>query len=229
MVVKHLTAPLPRPSERNPDIPEPVERVILKALAKVPADRYQSAGQMVEALRKAVAEAPVPAEAAPLPPPAVVVEEKPIEAVPLWEPEVAPPPLVEPVVVLGEETVSFWRKVPLWGWGAVGGLVLLAVVGGVLLAARGAKPLPPPTVVAEVTIPAVVVTPTVPTTTPVPATATGVSHLYILSNLHPGSYGHPHPAYGYPYAPAHPHTDTQACSRGAGRSPERARRLGHGV
>jgi serine/threonine protein kinase len=49
VVIKHITAPLPSPREMNPDIPELVERVVLKALAKDPADRYQSVGQMVEA------------------------------------------------------------------------------------------------------------------------------------------------------------------------------------
>jgi serine/threonine protein kinase len=57
VVIKHITAPLPRPTEFNPALPEPVERVMLKALAKNPADRFQSVGQMVEALKQAVAEA----------------------------------------------------------------------------------------------------------------------------------------------------------------------------
>jgi serine/threonine protein kinase/formylglycine-generating enzyme required for sulfatase activity len=169
VVVKHLTAPLPRPSEWNPDIPEPVERVILKALAKDPADRFQSVEQMVEALRKAVTKAPVPAKAAP--PPPVAVEEKPVEAAPLPEPEVAPLPLVEPVAVLEKEAVPFWQKVSLWGWFAVavGGLVLLAVVGGVLLAGRGSRATPTPAPVAvEATTPAAT---DAPAATPAPPTA----------------------------------------------------------
>jgi serine/threonine protein kinase len=72
IVIKHITAPLPRPTEFNPDIPEPVEWVVLKALVKDPADRFQSVGQMVEALRKAVTEAAAPAEV--LPPPVTVLE-----------------------------------------------------------------------------------------------------------------------------------------------------------
>jgi serine/threonine protein kinase len=141
VVVKHLTAPLPLPRQVNPAIPEPVERVVLKALAKYPADRYQSTGEMLEALNQAVAKAPVPAEVAP-PPPAVAVEEKPMEAAPLPKPVVAPPPLVEPLAVPAEEAVPFWRKVPEgarafgvlvtrgvpgWGW-ALGALVVLATI-----------------------------------------------------------------------------------------------------
>jgi serine/threonine protein kinase len=171
IVIKHITAPLPLPREINPAIPETVGRVILKSLAKDPADRYQSVGQMVEAFRKAVAEAAVLAEVAPPPSPAVVVEGKPLEAAPFWpEPEVTPLPLVEPVAVsFEEEAVPLWQKVPLWVWGAVGGLVLLAVVGGALLAGRGpgATPTPAP-VAARATTPAATVA---PTATPVPPTA----------------------------------------------------------
>jgi hypothetical protein len=90
VVIKRITAPLPR--KINPDIPEAVERVILKALAKAPADRYQSAGELAGTLKKA----------------AGVVEKKAV-----------------PVVAPTEEAVPFWRRVPLWAWGAVGGVVLL--------------------------------------------------------------------------------------------------------
>jgi serine/threonine protein kinase len=47
---------LPLPSKLNPDIPEAVERVLLKALAKNPTDRYSTANEMLEAFRRAAAE-----------------------------------------------------------------------------------------------------------------------------------------------------------------------------
>ncbi len=50
VVIKHITAPLPMPREVNPAIPEPLERVILKATAKNPANRYQSAQAFMQAL-----------------------------------------------------------------------------------------------------------------------------------------------------------------------------------
>ena len=62
VLIKHLTAPLPLPRKVNPDIPEPVERVILKAVAKAPEDRFQRVSDMVEALRRAAMEKGPPEE-----------------------------------------------------------------------------------------------------------------------------------------------------------------------
>ncbi len=52
IVIKHMTAPLPMPRSVNPDIPEPLERIILKATAKNPDDRFQSADEMLAALER---------------------------------------------------------------------------------------------------------------------------------------------------------------------------------
>ncbi|MBN1992694.1 MAG: protein kinase [Anaerolineae bacterium] len=57
VLMKHLNDPLPLPRKINQAIPEPFERVVLKALAKNPADRYQSAAEMARALREAADEA----------------------------------------------------------------------------------------------------------------------------------------------------------------------------
>jgi tetratricopeptide (TPR) repeat protein/tRNA A-37 threonylcarbamoyl transferase component Bud32 len=54
IVMKHLNEPLPLPSRVASDVPPAVERVILKALAKAPEDRYQSAGALAGALGAAV-------------------------------------------------------------------------------------------------------------------------------------------------------------------------------
>jgi hypothetical protein len=55
IVVKHITEPLPLPRALNPHLPQGVERIIMKALAKNPQDRYETAGALASALRKEVA------------------------------------------------------------------------------------------------------------------------------------------------------------------------------
>ena len=66
VVLKHIQEPLPLPSSVRPNLPERIERVILRAMAKEPEDRYQTAGEMVRALDGAVraAEAAVRTEPA---------------------------------------------------------------------------------------------------------------------------------------------------------------------
>src|SRR5215510_8938460 len=57
IVHDHIYGALPIPSQVNPQVPYPVERVLLKTLAKNRGDRYASAVQMVEAFRTAVQDA----------------------------------------------------------------------------------------------------------------------------------------------------------------------------
>lgn len=59
VLMKHVNDPLPLPRQLNAAIPEPLERVALKALAKKPEDRYQGAAEMARALRAAVTEAQI--------------------------------------------------------------------------------------------------------------------------------------------------------------------------
>jgi len=55
IVFKHIYEPMPLPRQVNRALPEEVERVIFRAMAKTPADRYHSAGEMARALQQAVA------------------------------------------------------------------------------------------------------------------------------------------------------------------------------
>ena len=52
--LKHIQSPPPRPREINPDIPQAIEDVILKALEKDPNERYQEARIFAAAYRKAL-------------------------------------------------------------------------------------------------------------------------------------------------------------------------------
>ena len=56
----HIYTPLPLPMDVNPKVPEPVQRVLLKALAKDRLDRYESVGDMIVAFKEAWQEAGVP-------------------------------------------------------------------------------------------------------------------------------------------------------------------------
>ncbi len=56
VVIKHMTAPMPPPRQVNADIPEELEMIILKATAKDPDDRYQSAEEMAQAMEAALKE-----------------------------------------------------------------------------------------------------------------------------------------------------------------------------
>jgi hypothetical protein len=55
VIYKHISDPLPLPRHLNPALPEAVEQVILKALAKRPEDRYQRVADMAQALADALA------------------------------------------------------------------------------------------------------------------------------------------------------------------------------
>src|SRR5512135_3382727 len=56
----HIYSALPMPRAINPKVPEPVERVLLKALAKNRADRYPDVDSLVKAFKDAWVEAGVP-------------------------------------------------------------------------------------------------------------------------------------------------------------------------
>ena len=56
----HIYSPLPMPRSINPKVPESVERVLLKGLAKERADRYANVDSFVQAFKQAWIDAGVP-------------------------------------------------------------------------------------------------------------------------------------------------------------------------
>lgn len=60
IILDHISSPLPLPRAVNPEVPESVERVLLKALAKERADRYATVAEMIAAFKSAWEEAGVP-------------------------------------------------------------------------------------------------------------------------------------------------------------------------
>lgn len=53
VMMMHVYNPLPLPRQARPDLPEVIERIILKSMAKSPDDRFQNVVEMVEVLEQA--------------------------------------------------------------------------------------------------------------------------------------------------------------------------------
>jgi serine/threonine protein kinase len=64
VVIKHIKDPLPVPSRINPDIAEPLQRMIFRAMHKEASERFATAGAMVEAM-SAMPLTPAPSTAEP--------------------------------------------------------------------------------------------------------------------------------------------------------------------
>lgn len=91
IINQHITEPLRPPRDLNPNIPPPVEAVILRATAKDRAERYNSAGALLTALNQALAPAAMPAlpDAQPLAE-SVLIAHKTRRVLPLTPPSTAP-------------------------------------------------------------------------------------------------------------------------------------------
>jgi serine/threonine-protein kinase len=129
IAMKHLSTVPPPPSAKRKDVPRDLDLVVMRALAKDPAERYQSAEEMDADLRRisrGTAISPVTEEAATAiiarPPPTAVTEIKPRppESVPY-----APPPAYydydEP------------PRRALWPWLVAAAFVIGAIIGGYFL------------------------------------------------------------------------------------------------
>src|SRR5512135_651375 len=97
VIIKHIyEQPLP-PRTLNPSIPEALEAVVLKGLAKPIEQRYHSAGELARALQQAISDAPLLALS-----PVVGADSN---ATPQFSPRQAPPaPMAASSKVLFEET-----------------------------------------------------------------------------------------------------------------------------
>ncbi len=127
-----LHEPLPLPRSLRPDLPEEVEKVILKALAKEPEQRYESAQRMAEAFQKAVqrhtptfAERPAPEE---IDPGATIVEATEAGASAPPQEMAAEPEQLGPTVPAADAEPQPSRGIPRWAWWAAGaaGILVLA-------------------------------------------------------------------------------------------------------
>jgi serine/threonine protein kinase len=105
VVHDHIYTELPRPGEINPAIPEPVEQVLVKALAKKPADRFGTPSEMMQSFRDAVQASGLAA----LPADRAVTEQKPlVPSIPAPLPPAPPkPPVIAPVKIGKQGKVEF--------------------------------------------------------------------------------------------------------------------------
>ncbi len=67
VALQHIMQEPPAPRALNPDLPPSIEHVILRTLAKQPAERYQTGADITEALDKAIRAAKSASATAPLP------------------------------------------------------------------------------------------------------------------------------------------------------------------
>jgi serine/threonine protein kinase len=177
VAAKHVSEPPPSPRQFRPDLPPAAERVILKAMAKNPDERYRTAGELAQAFRAALPKVtvPVPGPGQNQPPPKVAGPAALyVSPPPKHDSRRAPQtPLVGPAGTAGNTP-------PKRRWLAIGAvlLILILVAGGAYAAINSNLFNGTPTPTAT-TAPTPTPTPTrtaTPTPTPSPtATVTGGS------------------------------------------------------
>lgn len=96
VMTAQIAAPPPLPSELQPGLPMGIDRLLLKALAKEPDHRFQSAGEFLHALESALTEPPVIV-------PPIESKSAPLADTP---PPVSPRPVVMMMVVAGLLTMA---------------------------------------------------------------------------------------------------------------------------
>jgi len=116
VILKHVSNPLPLPSTLKPDIPEAIEQVILKALAKNPDDRFATVAEFAAAWKRALNEK----DSAPQ-----------RFATPTIIPSASSTPLSQGQPVSATMTVAKSNNTTRWVVGCLVGACLLFSVGGV--------------------------------------------------------------------------------------------------
>ena len=130
----HIYAPLPLPRSIRPDFPEPIERVLLKALTKDRADRYAGVSEFYAAFDEAINHTQVNASS-PVPVVAAVVNS--IDpAIPI-----GPAPSSDPLATRALPVEA--PKSRIRSWLVLGGVALLAIAVITVLLSSTRRPVPP--------------------------------------------------------------------------------------
>jgi len=154
IVFKHIQDPLPPARNLAPDLPEELELVLLKALAKNPADRYQTAEDFIQALQGALPAGPA-SRSTPsaslktvISPPSQPVPQRPVSNLPTMLEPVSKPPSSPPMAAPLNPTPASQPSIrpssqpkiqparsgpPIWAL-AGAGIVGLGLIGIILLA-----------------------------------------------------------------------------------------------
>src|ERR687887_376949 len=122
LAMKHLSKVPEPPSHIRPEVPRDLDFVVMRALAKAPSERYQTADEMdadLARVARGVAVSPETEEAA------TAIIAQPITAATIAKPPVGPPP---PVYYDYDEPVE--RRRPFWPWLLALALVVLAGFAG---------------------------------------------------------------------------------------------------
>lgn len=128
VVFKHIHDPLRPPRKLNEALPEALERVILKALAKNPEDRFGTANEMVKALQASLPEITLPPQAGPGPESRAAIEQaagsahKATLSRPLWQPILLTAVGWLVGIIVGLVFISIHRVLGAAIGGAIGGL-----------------------------------------------------------------------------------------------------------
>ena len=113
VAIKHMTEPVPRILQANPNLPVWMEKVISTAMAKSPDDRFSTAVEMVETIKAFLRGESLPA---------TLKAEKPTQKISPFNKTVVEKPVVEKTFVAKKKNRS-----PIF---VVMGLFVLAVLGG---------------------------------------------------------------------------------------------------
>ena len=140
VVMMHVSQPLPSPRTRNPHVPEPVERVVFRVLAKDPAARYQTGADLATALQSAVESVAESATAIfPMPPLApgsdaptttAMLSEEPTKILDTSPPTQPNAPTSARVVAAGNPRRRLWVALALMLVAVVGAVIVALAVGG---------------------------------------------------------------------------------------------------
>jgi len=163
VILRHINEPLTPPHTLRSDLPKEMEHVILKALAKSPADRHQRMEEFLADLQEAY---PFPAnhnrvhqgnaQARPQGPPAAFGP--------------APTPLVTPRLSRRRSSPSTSLRTGPWTWVAIGAVLLLTLALTLVLFVEGVRTAPLATAPSPTTVP--LASPTTDTVAAVPSPST---------------------------------------------------------